>query len=466
MADNKQPEKRSFGEITRLSTGRYRARYRGPDGDRHNAPVAFLSRLDAETWLAAQHRKVSSGDWKPPALAALEGVKVADFVRTSIARRRLRQGTSALYVKLLRLEILPMFGSRRIQDITAADVTDWYNAMESRPTQQANAYGLLKSIMKDAVDEQIIERNPCRVKGGVNKQAVHEIKVLTPAQLGRYLAAVPADRRVPLLLAGWCGLRSGEVRGLRVQDLDLHAGVVRVRQAIVRLVGQLIIEPPKTAAGVRDVAIPPHLLPTLRTWMDAQPPRSPDALLFPASDGVTPLNDTVLRDAHYKGRKAIKMPHLTVHDLRHTSATMAAQQGATIAELQARIGHSTPNMALRYQHVAAHRDKSLAKRISEMAKEAAERTGEPDASQVDLIDHKPRKPQTKREQRPATRPRPAGQTGRSDRQRAAAIRDWATKRGYELAPTGRIPKDVAAAYDADQERARSRAERQAKKPKP
>jgi len=227
MAAKRQPEKRSFGEITRLSTGRYRARYRGPDGDRHNAPVAFLSRLDAETWLAAQHRKVSSGDWKPPALAALEGVSVEDYARSSIARRRLRPGTVALYDKLLRLEIIPAFGNRRVRDITTADVTDWYNAMESRPTQQANAYGLFKSIMKDAVDEQIIERNPCRVKGGVNKQAAHEIKVLTPTQLGRYLDAVPAARRVPLLLAGWCGLRSGEVRGLRIQDLDVQADPTR-----------------------------------------------------------------------------------------------------------------------------------------------------------------------------------------------------------------------------------------------
>ena len=162
-------------------------------------------------------------------------------------------------------------------------------------------------------------------------------------------------------------------------DLDLDAGVVRVRQAVVRLKGQLIIQPPKTAAGVRDVAIPPHLLPALRKWWVEQPKRPPQALLFPARDGVRPLNDSVLRDAHYKARAAINMPALTIHGLRHTSATMAAQQGATIAELQARIGHSTPNMALRYQHVAAERDKQLAARISQMAlgaeSEARESTG-------------------------------------------------------------------------------------------
>ena len=217
--------KRTFGEISSLPSGRYRARYRGPDGERHTAPVTFLSRMDAETWLSGQARKVSSGDWKPPAESVVEGVRLEAFARASLSRRRLRPGTAALYGKLLRLEILPVFGGHRVRDISAVEVTDWYHAMLDRPTQQANAYGLLKSLMKDAVDEAIIERNPCRVKGGGNKRAVHEIKVLTPTQLGQYLEAIPANRRVPLLLAGWCGLRSGEVRGLRVQDLDLDDGM-------------------------------------------------------------------------------------------------------------------------------------------------------------------------------------------------------------------------------------------------
>lgn len=441
----RRQEKRTFGEISPLPSGRYRARYRGPDGERYPAPVTFLSRMDAETWLSAQARKVSSGDWTPPVGVVAEGGRFEEFARESLSRRRLRPGTAALYDKLLRLEILPVFGSHRILHISAVEVTDWYLAMSERPTQQANAYGLFKSLMKDAVEEGIIDRNPCRVKGGSNKHAVHEIKVLTPTQLARYLEAVPAARRVPLLLAGWCGLRSGEVRGLRVQDLDLKSGVVHVRQAIVRLVGELIIQPPKTAAGVRDVAIPPHLLPALQTWMAVQPRRDPEALLFPASDGVTPLNDSVLREAHYKGRKAIKMPKLTIHDLRHTSATMAAQQGATIAELQARIGHTTPNMALRYQHVAAHRDRSLANRISEMAAEATD----DQAEQMDLIDHRPRKPQGKpADQAPPKPTRPASQRTRSDRERTAAIRSWATNTGIYVPARGRLSRDVVAAYDS------------------
>ncbi len=441
----RRQEKRTFGEISPLPSGRYRARYRGPDGERYTAPVTFLSRMDAETWLSAQARKISSGDWTPPTEVAADGARFEEFARESLLRRRLRPGTAALYDKLLRLEILPVFGNHRVRHISAVEVTDWYQAMSDRPTQQANAYGLLKSLLKDAVEEGIIDRNPCRVKGGSNKHAVHEIKVLTPTQLARYLEAVPAARRVPLLLAGWCGLRSGEVRGLRVQDLDLKSGVVHVRQAIVRLVGELIIQPPKTAAGIRDVAIPPHLLPALRTWMGAQPRRDPEALLFPASDGVTPLNDSVLREAHYKGRKAIKMPKLTIHDLRHTSATMAAQQGATIAELQARIGHTTPNMALRYQHVAAHRDRSLAKRISQMAAEATDNQAE----QLDLIDHRPRKPQGKpADETPPKSTRPTSQRTRAERERTAAIRRWATNTGIYVPARGRLSREVVAAYEA------------------
>ena len=364
--------KRGFGEVGQLPSGRYRARYTGPDGSRHSAPITFVARIDAEGWLVDQERMISRGEWEPPARQVREvqeapPLLLGEYAATVVGRRRIRPGTAALYPKLLRLTILPAFAKRPLVEITAAEISTWYAGMRSTPTQQANAYGLLKSIFKEAVEERLVEVSPCRVKAGTQKERAREIEVLTVDQLNRYLAAVPEARRVPLLLAGWCGLRSGEVRGLRVRDLDLEIGLVHVRQAVVRLNGQLLIGPPKTDAGVRSVSIPPHLLPALREWAARQPVREREALLFPAGDGHSPLNDSVLRVAHNKGKAAIGMPGLTVHGLRHTSATLAAQLGATLAELQARIGHSTPNMAMRYQHVAAERDAQLAARMSAFA---------------------------------------------------------------------------------------------------
>ena len=368
---SRRSAKRAFGEISQLPSGRFRARYTGPDLIRHSAPTTFVARMDAEAWLAAQEREISRGEWHQPAAAARKPPELpatlSEYAVTVVARRRLRPATEALYAKLLRLTIVPAFGHRPVANITVAEVTAWYRSMKQTPTQQANAYGLLKSILKDAVEDGLITDNPCRVKGGGQKSRAREIEVLSVQQLTAYLEAVPEARRIPLLLAGWCGLRSGEVRGLRVRDLDLDAGVVHVRQGVVRLSGQLLIGPPKTAAGIRSVMIPPHLLPALREWQRQQPRRAREALLFPARDGVSPLNDSVLRDAHDKAKRAIGMPGLTVHGLRHTSATIAAQLGATLAELQARIGHSTPNMAMRYQHVAAERDAQLAARMSQLA---------------------------------------------------------------------------------------------------
>lgn len=300
MTSRRRSAKRTFGEISKLPSGRFRARFTGPDLNRHSAPTTFVARIDAEAWLVAQERAISRGEWSPPVRQMAEAPQqrpptLSEYAATVIGRRRLRPATLALYEKLLRLAITPTFGDRQPSEISVAEVTAWYRSMNATPTQQANAYGLLKSILKDAVEDGLIATNPCRVKAGGQKTRAREIEVLSVEQLAAYLAAVPEARQVPLLLAGWCGLRSGEVRALRVRDLDLDAGVVRVRQGVVRLAGELLIGPPKTTAGVRDVTIPPHLVPSLREWQRRQPTRGRDALLFPAGDGVSPLNDSAAR---------------------------------------------------------------------------------------------------------------------------------------------------------------------------
>lgn len=232
--------RRSFGEISLLSSGRFRARYSGPDGERHTASITFDSKQDAQAWLAYQHRRISALTWMPSTAAmGPERQIFGEYAKISIGRRSLRPGTAALYERLLRLDVLPAFGHLSVAEITPDMVAAWYAGLASTPTQQANAYALLKSVMKDAVADRFIEHNPCEVQGGSQKRRTREMEVLSVEQLMRYFDAIPGSRRVPLLFAGWCGLRSGEVRGLRVRDLDLAEGVVHVRQAVVRLTGQL-----------------------------------------------------------------------------------------------------------------------------------------------------------------------------------------------------------------------------------
>jgi len=92
-----------------------------------------------------------------------------------------------------------------------------------------------------------------------------------------------------------------------------------------------------------------------------------NALLFPARDGESNLHPRTFGKRWDVARTAAGRSDLHFHDLRHTGATMAAQTGATIAELMARLGHTTPQAAMRYQSAAADRDKEIARRLSELA---------------------------------------------------------------------------------------------------
>lgn len=100
------------------------------------------------------------------------------------------------------------------------------------------------------------------------------------------------------------------------------------------------------------------------------PVRGRDALLFPAADGTSHLAPSTLYRVFYPARKAAGRPDLRWHDLRHTGAVLAAQTGATLAELMGRLGHSTPQAALRYQHAAKGRDAEIARKLSQMVEES------------------------------------------------------------------------------------------------
>jgi integrase len=212
----------------------------------------------------------------------------------------------------------------------------------------------------------LIATNPCHVRGAGNSKRVHKITPLTLPELEVLVANMPEKYRLLVLLAAWCGLRFGELTELRRSDIDMKNGRIKIRRAVVHVNGEAIVGTPKSDAGIRDVAIPPHLLPTVKAHVAEHAQFGRDGLLFPARDGGHLVPSSVYK-VFYPARKAAKRPDLRFHDLRHTGAVLAAQTGATLAELMNRLGHSTQGAALRYQHAAADRDMEIARRLSAMA---------------------------------------------------------------------------------------------------
>jgi integrase len=153
---------------------------------------------------------------------------------------------------------------------------------------------------------------------------------------------------------------------LRRGDIDLGAGVIRIRRAAVRVNGAYRTTTPKSGAGSRDVAIPPHLMDAVRDHLVNHTAAGARALLFPASAGGH-LHPSMHQAHWYRARAAIGREDLRWHDLRHTGAVLAASTGASLAELMQRLGHSTAQSALRYQHAVAGRDREIAALLSKLA---------------------------------------------------------------------------------------------------
>ncbi|WP_157012088.1 site-specific integrase, partial [Mycobacterium celatum] len=165
-------------------------------------------------------------------------------------------------------------------------VRDWHGrTLVDRPTLRSHAYSLLRTILGSAVHDELIEANPCRIIGAGRASRVHKIQPATVEELTALTAAMPGRLQLLVTLAGWCALRFGELVELRRHDLDLDAGVIRVRRAAVRVGGAYSITTPKSDAGVRDVAIPPHIVPLIEAHLSKHAARGRDGLLFPADHG-------------------------------------------------------------------------------------------------------------------------------------------------------------------------------------
>jgi integrase len=365
-------DRRQFGYIRKLPSGNIQASYVGPDLVRHTALMTFETKLDAEGWLTDERRIVASGKWVPPKLRrevaeALLPPTLGEYADGWLRSRTLRPRTRAHYQQMFDRQ-LGSLSHLRLDMITPTAVREWHTELgPGTPVLRSHAYGLLRTIMGSAVSEQIIERNPCVLKGAGSAKTIHRPKPATLSELTTIAQEMPDRLRLAVIIAAWCGLRFGELIELRRSDIDLAERVIHIRRAAYRVPGNKVaIGKPKSDAGIRDVAVPPHLIPEVKRHLTDHVLWGKDALLFPGAHGDH-LAPSALYRHFYPARKAAGRPDLRWHDLRHTGATLAAATGATLSELMSRLGHSTVGAAMRYQHAAADRDRVIAEALSEMA---------------------------------------------------------------------------------------------------
>jgi integrase len=312
--------------IDRRQTARglvYDVRLRTPDGRAYKR--AFPTRKEAEVFQANELANQSRGDWVDPRIGK---VSLESFATTWIAERPdLRPRTRDLYEWLLRKHVLPHLGSVLVGNLRPSDVRTWHSNLLKAgvgPVTVAKAYRLLRTVLGTAVTDGMLAKNPCNIgAGGIERSP--ERPTATVGQVDALADAVGGRHRALVLLAAYGGLRLGELLALRRKRLDLSAAVVHVTEAEHELVGgRIITGPPKTEAGERQVAIPPHLLPVLREHLDHFVGPEPEALVFGGEKGGW------LRRSHWNvkwrdARNEVGLPGFRFHDLRHTGNTLAHQ---------------------------------------------------------------------------------------------------------------------------------------------
>jgi integrase len=237
------------------------------------------------------------------------------------------------------------------------------------PSTVAKAYRLLHAILQTAVQDELIAKNPCVLKGASVERPA-ERPVATVSQVYELADAIEPQYRAMVLLATFAGLRLGELRALKKKRLDvLHLKVHVVEQYQQLSNGALVIGPPKTDAGRRVVAIPRAIVPDLETHIHSYAARGKDGLVFIGTEGQ-PIRLATFYKAWGKAVREVGLEDFHFHDLRHTGNTLAAATGASTKELMSRMGHTSPRAALIYQHATRDRDAVIASALSDVIGEA------------------------------------------------------------------------------------------------
>lgn len=237
------------------------------------------------------------------------------------------------------------------------------------PVTVAKAYRLLHAILTTAEDDRLIRRNPCRIENA-GKEDSPEREIVPLPVVFAIAKAIPVRYRALVLLATFAGLRWGELAGLRRGNIDLDICEIRIIETTAELdSGGLIAETPKSRAGRRTVAFPAELVPELRWHLERFAQPGAPGLVFVGPKGA-PLRRSNFRPIWAKACAVAGAPGLHFHDLRHTGGTLAAATGATLKELMARLGHSSPRAAMIYQHATRDRDQVIAKALGGLARQA------------------------------------------------------------------------------------------------
>jgi integrase len=331
------------------------------------AEAALLVELSRGTYVQPSKRTVGdylTGEWLPA------------------KRHTVKPSTAASYAGIIDAYIVPHIGTVRLDKVDGGLLNGLYGRLMAdgrtggsghrgglSPKTVRNVHGVIHRAFGDAVRWRHLTVNPAD-QADPPRHAKPQLSVWSSEQLGRFIASTSTDR----LAAVWhlfatTGMRRGEVLGLRWADVDMAGKRITIRQTRTMVGDRPETGTPKTAAGVRVIALDDATVAALRRWKGRQGRErlamgagwfDTGGLIATEPDG-TPIHPQVLTRRFHAASKAAGLPAIRLHDVRHSYATAALGAGVPVKVLAARLGHADIAVTLRtYAHVMPNDDANAA----------------------------------------------------------------------------------------------------------
>ncbi|WP_436793494.1 tyrosine-type recombinase/integrase [Actinospongicola halichondriae] len=305
-------------------------------------------------------------------------LSVADYLVDSwlpSVKARVRGNTFTTYLSVVERHLVPMIGTRRLQDLTTMDLTAMYARMATgdvqphlkHPGRKAkplaaksvnNIARVVSVALNDAMDNGLVSRNVA-VRAKTPKPVKPQIEAWTAHELLQFLHST-SDQRLHNVwhLASMTGMRRSEFLGLRWDDVSFVGKNASVRQTLVSVAGQTETSAPKNGHA-RVVDLDPETIAVLRRHQKSQkadklafgPGYTMTGYVFTKEDGQ-PYHPDVVSKAFTRAVAATDLKRITLHGLRHTHATLMIADGVPVKVVSERLGHSSPAFTMAvYQHV-------------------------------------------------------------------------------------------------------------------
>lgn len=329
-----------MASIQRTPSSTWQVRYKDPATGQHRAKT-FKRKVEATRFLHTVEHSILVGSY----ITEERGLdSVATWVRQHTGERAdLADSTRERSLSIVSKHVEPKWAATAIKDLGHRDVQQWVGELSGDlgPRTVRKVVGVVSSAMDAAVRDRRILSNPCT---GVSYPPVRPSRhvYLTQAQVEQMVNLVRDRERLIVLILAYCGLRWGELAGLRVGDVDLDRQRLNIEQTIVIVKSRLVTKPPKTYQR-RSVPMPRFLAEMVA---DASEGRGPDDLLVTSTEGAPLRNRNERRDWFNASAAGVGEPGLTPHGMRHTAASLAISAGASVLAVQRMLGHRSATVTL------------------------------------------------------------------------------------------------------------------------